>query len=95
MKLPFLSLSRRTSNGPVPVDSPGAPGYALAFTTLIDAGTYLQELQVGDLELELIFRQSVDKYLTALEQSGFLGVRFDTDSMLTLDELRATFCSRA
>jgi hypothetical protein len=97
VKLPFLALSRRTTNGPVPVECPGASGYALAFTTLIDAGAYLQEVQSGDLELELVFRQSLHKYLAALEQSGFLGIGFDASpdcarvTTFPLAELRATF----
>jgi hypothetical protein len=68
VRLPFLALSRRTTKGLAPVECPGADGYALAFTTLIDAGAYLQEAKAGDLELELVFRQSLAKYFASLDR---------------------------
>ena len=95
VKLPFLALSRRTTDGPVPVECPGIDRHGLAFTTLIDAGSYLQESHSVDLEIELIFRQSVDQYLDGLERHGFLGVGFDANcdsaTVLALTEMRTMF----
>lgn len=95
VKLPFLALSRRTVNGSVPAECPDASGYALAFTSLLDAGSYLQAVQSTEFELELVFRQSLTRYLDVLEQDGLLGVGFDAkpdgSSTFTLAELRAMF----
>lgn len=95
VKLPFLALSRRTEEGSVPAECPDASGYALAFTSLVNAGSYLQSFQSSDFELELIFRQSVASYLDALERDGLLGVGFDANAnrtnTFTVAELRAMF----
>ena len=97
VKLPFLALSRRNGEGLVPVECPTGKGYALAFTTLIDAGSHLQSDHSPDFELELVFRQSLAKYLEAVERSGLAGVTFDTRSeratTFTVEELRAMLIS--
>jgi hypothetical protein len=50
----------------------------MAFTTLRHAGSYLQAKNDSSLELELIVRQSVGRYLDGLEKAGFTGIGFDT-----------------
>ncbi|MEX2137798.1 MAG: hypothetical protein WD894_00940 [Pirellulales bacterium] len=93
VKLPFLALSRRNGAGPVPAECPNGKGYALAFTSLVDAGSHLQSNQSPEFELELVFRQSLPKYLDAVERGGLVGVTFDAKSeratSFTVDELRA------
>ena len=97
VKLPFLALSQRNDEGAVPAECPNCSGYALAFTSLVDAGSYLQPDRYSEFELELVFRQSLDKYLDAVERGGLLGVTFDAKSKeattLTVAELRATLAS--
>jgi hypothetical protein len=93
VRLPFLSLGRNTAEGVKPAQY-GESGYALAFTTLREAGSYLQAKNDSSLELELIARQSVCRYLDDLEQAGFVGIGFDTTAdgdgaaLVSLDELR-------
>ena len=77
VKLPFLALNCRTMNGSVPVECADADGHALAFTSLVAAGSYLQKLQATDLELSLIFRQSAKKFLDHLEAVALVGIGFD------------------
>jgi hypothetical protein len=92
--LPFLSLGRNTAEGVKPAQC-GHSGYALAFTTLRDAGAYLQAKNDSSLELEMIVRQSAARYLDDPERAGFVGVGFDTTAdddgtvLVTIDELPA------
>lgn len=94
VRLPFLSLGRNTAEGVKPAQN-GESSYALAFTTLRNAGAYLQAKNDTNLELEMIVRQSVARYLDDLERAGLVGVGFDTtangdDAVLFLiDDLRA------
>jgi hypothetical protein len=93
VKLPFFALGRRDGEGLIPAECPSGKGYALAFSTRIDAGSHLQSDQSAEFELELVFRQSLAKYLDAVERSGLVGVQFDAASeratSLSVDELRA------
>jgi hypothetical protein len=97
VKLPFFALGRRNGEGLIPAECPNVKGYALAFTTRIDAGSHLQSGQSPDSELELVFRQSLAKYLDAVERIGLVGVTFDATSeratSITVDELRAMLAS--
>jgi hypothetical protein len=94
VKLPFLSLGRNTAEGVRPAQF-GDSAYALAFTTLREAGSYLHAKNDSSLELEMIVRQSATRYLNDLERAGFVGVGFDTQAdgdgavLFTIDELRA------
>jgi len=94
VRLPFLSLGRNTAEGVKPAQN-GNSGYALAFTTLREAGSYLQAKNDSSLELELIVRQSASRYLDGLEEAGLVGIGFDTKAdgngavLVSLDELRA------
>jgi hypothetical protein len=95
VKLPFFSLNRPSSDGAAPVECSEAAGYGTAFTSFVDATAYLQQQAARDLELSLIFRQSVAEYLEVLEHSGFAGVVFDpgleSAKRLSLAELRTNF----
>jgi hypothetical protein len=97
VKLPFLALSRRTAGGLVPEECPGADGHVVAFTTLVDAGAFLQQRQRDDLELNLIGRQGVAAFLQAVESAGYVGVGFDPKpnavTLASLAELQACLCS--
>jgi hypothetical protein len=94
VKLPFLSLGKSTAEGVKPALCEQS-GYALAFTTLRDAGNYLQARSDSSLELEMIVRPGVARYLDDLERAGFVGVGFDTQAdgdgavLFSIDELRA------
>jgi hypothetical protein len=94
VKLPFLSLGQNTAEGVKPAQC-GHSGYALAFTTLRDAGAYLQAKNDSSLELEMIVRPGIARYLDDLQRAGFVGVGFDTTAdddgavLFTIDDLRA------
>jgi hypothetical protein len=94
VRLPFLSLGRNTADGVKPAQC-GDSSYALAFTTLRNAGAYLQARNDTSLELEMIVRQSASRYLDELEQAGFVGIGFDTKAdgndatLVSLEDLRA------
>ena len=91
--MPFLSLGRNTAEGVKPAEC-GQSRYVLAFTTLRNAGAYLQAKSDSSLELEMIARPGFNRYLDELEQSGFLGIGFDVKAdghdavLVSLDELR-------
>ena len=95
LKLPFLTISRRTPDGARPVACPGHVNFALAFTALPDASAYLQSQHSPDLEIELVFRQSLAHYLEGLEDAGFLGAHFaasadsSREATFSIAELRA------
>jgi hypothetical protein len=94
VRLPFLSLGRNTADGVKPAQN-GESCYALAFTTLRNAGAYLQAKNDTSLELEMIVRQSMTRYLDDLERAGLVGVGLDTKAdgggavQVSIDELRA------
>ena len=98
VKLPFFSISRHIADAPAPIECPGASCHALAFTTLIDAGSYLQVEHLPDIEVNLIYRKSLAQYLDGSEQAGLLGVGFDPkpDGSVTpfsIAELRTMFAA--
>ena len=91
IKLPFLAVTRRSGKGTEPFESPTLARHSIVFTTLAAAGRYLKERNENDLELSLIFRQSVEGYVDNLETSGFHGVCVNEDDgdKATLAELRS------
>ncbi len=97
VKLPFLSLIRRTDCGSAPVHCSNEREYALAFTTSLDAGAYLRKDRSPELELKLISRHNLSRFLDELEAAGFAGIAFDArpdgtvDSCLPLEQLRLDF----
>jgi hypothetical protein len=61
------------------------------FTNQEAAGRYLQKRHDSDLEMNLIFRQSLSAYVDGLAANGFLGVSIDDDQnrRATLADLRS------
>ena len=94
IKLPFLAVSRRRGKGTEPFESPSLDRHSIVFTTLVAAGRYLNKRRDNDLEMNLIFRQSVDAYVDDLDACGFLGVCVNEDDgdRASLAELRSLNC---
>jgi hypothetical protein len=79
LKLPFLAVSRRSGTQTAPFESPVLARHSIVFTTQEAAGRYLQKRHDNDLEMNLIFRQSLSAYVDGLVAIGFLGVSIDDD----------------
>jgi hypothetical protein len=91
IKLPFLAVSRRNGKRTEPFESPKLARHSIVFTTLAAAGRYLKKRDENDLELNLIFRQSVESYVDNLAAGGFHGVCVNEDDgdKASLAELRS------